>query len=65
MGVAALVSPVAIPVPAGFVSLDLPVMLVAALLLAFFVWRRRLGRLAGILLVLGYGAYMVALFGLI
>ncbi len=63
MGVAALVSPIPIAVPSGFLSLDLPVMLVAALLLAFFVWRRRLGRLAGVFLVLGYGAYMVALFG--
>ena len=64
MGVAALVSPVPIAVPPSFFSLDLPVMVISALLLAFFVWRRRLGRVAGIGLVLGYGAYIVALFGL-
>ncbi len=64
MGVAALVSPVPIAVPTSFLSLDLPVMVFTASLLAFFVWRRRLGRLAGISLVLGYGVYLVALFGL-
>lgn len=64
MGVAALVSPVPIAVPANFVSLDLPVMVVTAAVLAFFVWRRRLGRVGGVVLVLGYGAYVVALFGL-
>jgi len=64
MGVAALVSPTPITVPPSFLSLDLPVMVITALLLSFFVWRRRLGRVAGIGLVLGYGAYMVVLFGI-
>jgi cation:H+ antiporter len=64
MGVAALVSPSPIAVPPNFLSLDLPVMVLTAALLAFFVWRRRLGRLGGIGLVVGYGAYIVALFGL-
>jgi cation:H+ antiporter len=62
MGVATLVSPAPIAVPPGFLSLDLPVMVLTAVLLTFFVWRRRLGRLAGVGLVLGYGAYLVALF---
>lgn len=64
MGVAALVSPTPITVPPSFLSLDLPVMVITALLLSFFVWRRRLGRLAGIGLVLGYGAYLVVLLGI-
>jgi cation:H+ antiporter len=64
MGVAALLSPAPITVPPSFLSLDLPVMVFTALLLAFFVWRRRLGRLGGVFLVLGYGAYVIALFGL-
>lgn len=64
MGVAALVSPGPIAVPPNFLRLDLPVMLFTAALLAFFVWRRRLGRLGGIGLVLGYAVYIVALLGL-
>ncbi|UCC47619.1 MAG: sodium:calcium antiporter [Gemmatimonadota bacterium] len=63
MGIAAVVSASPIPVPPGFLSLDLPVMLGAALVLTFLVWRRRsIGRSAGILLMMGYGAYLVALF---
>ncbi len=62
MGVAALVSPSPIPVPTGFPSLDLPVMLACALALSFLVWyRRSIGRLAGIVFVAGYVAYLVAL----
>lgn len=62
MGVAAVASPSPIPVPSGFLSLDLPVMLGAAFALTILVWRRRpTGRAAGILLVAGYGAYLVAL----
>lgn len=64
MGVAALVSRSPIPVPSGFATLDLPVMLGAAFALAFLVWHRRsIGRAAGITFVAGYCAYLVALIG--
>jgi cation:H+ antiporter len=65
MGIAAVASPSPIPVPSGFPSLDLPVMLGAAFALAFLVWfRRSIGRTAGILFVTGYCAYLVAVFGI-
>ena len=49
MGVAAVLSPAPIQVPIGFLTLDLPVMLVASMLLVLAVWRGRpLGRLAGV-----------------
>jgi len=63
MGVAAMASPRPISVPPGFLSLDLPVMLAASLVVAVFVWlRRRIGRFVGVGLVLGYCAYLCALF---
>ena len=63
MGVAATASPTPIVVPPGFLTLDLPVMLGASLLLALFVWRRRpIGRFAGLGMLLCYGLYMVVLF---
>lgn len=62
IGLAALVSPSPIPVPSGFRSLDLPVMLGAAFALTFLVWyRRSIGRVAGITMVAGYVAYLVIL----
>jgi cation:H+ antiporter len=62
MGVATLVSRSPMPVPNGFASLDLPVMLGAAFALTFLVWcRRPIGRVAGITFVAGYCAYLVAL----
>jgi cation:H+ antiporter len=62
MGLAALISPSPIPVPSGFLYLDLPVMVGAAVALAFVVWfRRSIGRVAGITFVVGYCAYLVAL----
>ncbi|MGD2218451.1 MAG: calcium/sodium antiporter [Gemmatimonadales bacterium] len=62
MGVATLLSRSPIPVPSGFVSLDLPVMLGAALALSLMVWyRRAIGRAAGITFSAGYLAYLVAL----
>jgi len=65
MGVAAVASPSPIPIPPSFLSLDLPVMLGAALLLAVFVWlRRRIARFIGVSLVLGYCVYVWALFAL-
>lgn len=61
-GLAALVSPSPIPVPAGFLYLDLPVMLGAACALTFLVWyRRAIGRVAGIVFVAAYVAYLLAL----
>jgi cation:H+ antiporter len=65
MGTAALVSPAPIPVPPGFLSLDLPVMVGGSLFLTFLVWRRRpIGRWVGVGMVAGYSAYLVALLGL-
>ncbi len=64
MGVASVVSATPIPVPRAFLSLDLPVMLGASLMLTVFVWRRRpIGRTPGVVLVLGYLLYLGALFG--
>jgi cation:H+ antiporter len=63
MGVGAVVSPVAVPVPSTFMVLDFPVMLGAALALSVFVWRRRpIGRAWGAFFVAGYAAYIVLLF---
>ncbi len=63
MGVAAAVSPAPIPVPASFLSLDLPVMLGAAAVLTLFAWlARSIGRSAGIVLLAGYISYLVVLF---
>lgn len=62
MGTAAVVAPNAIPVPRGFLVLDFPVMLGAALLLTAFVWLRRpIGRVVGVCLLVGYAAYIIAL----
>lgn len=61
MGVAAVVSPASVIVPTGFLSLDLPVMLGAALLISAFVWLRRpIGRAAGLVFLTGYVAYLLA-----
>lgn len=63
MGVAAVVSSSAISVPAGFRSLEFPIMLGSALLITAFIWiRRPIGRLTGILMVAAYTAYIAALF---
>ncbi len=62
-GIAALITPRAIPVPPEFFRLDLLVMLASALLLTYFTWRHRsIGRLAGIFLVVAYVVYVVMLF---
>jgi cation:H+ antiporter len=64
MGVAALASPVPIPVPPGFLSLDLPVMVLSALVLTYLAWRRpAVGRSEGVMLLVGYAVYVAALFG--
>ncbi len=63
MGAAALVSPVAIPIPASFRVLDFPVMLGAALLVTLYVWRGRpIGRIAGLLMLVAYAAYVTAVY---
>lgn len=62
MGAAALISPDPVPVPPVFLSLDLPVLLGSALFLVFLVvGRRRIGRLAGALMLLVYCVYLGAL----
>lgn len=62
-GFSALVAPDGIPVPPVFPFLDLPVMIVAALLVTGFVWLRRpIGRVAGMTMTLGYLVYMTVLF---
>jgi cation:H+ antiporter len=59
MAVAALASPEPIPVPAGLLTLDLPMMLGAAAFLLFLVVvRRKVGRMAGVFLLLAYGTYV-------
>jgi cation:H+ antiporter len=62
LGVAALVAPEGIPVPPLFPYLDLPVMLLATLTVAGFVWMRKpIGRTAGVTMTLAYLAYMTVL----
>lgn len=66
MGVSALLSDAPIPVSSRFVTFDLPVMLVSSAALAWFAWRARpIGRAAGSVMLLGYGAYLVTLFMLV
>lgn len=63
MGVSAVLSPATIPVPDAFLRLDLPVMLAAALALSWYTMRRaRIGRPAGIVLVIAYVLYVLVLF---
>jgi len=62
LGVGAVISPSPIAIPAGFFTLDFPVMLGAAVLLSILVWLRRpIGRTAGIAFLAGYVAYLVTL----
>lgn len=63
MGVAAIASPRPIEVPDTFSFLDLPVMLLAALVTTTFVWLRRpIGRVAGAVFTTAYVAYIAVLF---
>lgn len=63
MGITAVVSPERIPIPTGFLSLSLPVMLAAAAILTFVIFRTGVvGRGLGLLLFAGYAVYTVALF---
>ncbi len=63
MGAAAVVSGEPVPVSARFLSLDLPVMIAAAVLLAGFTWfRRPVSRRIGIGLAAAYVLYMAVLY---
>ncbi|MBT8461479.1 MAG: sodium:calcium antiporter, partial [Gemmatimonadetes bacterium] len=62
MGLAAAITPSPISVPAGFFTLDFPVLLGSALMLSILVWMKRpVGRMAGVIFLLGYTAYIMAL----
>lgn len=62
MGITAAVSPVPIPIPAGFLTVNLPLMLAAAATLAWAVHRRGVvGRRMGALLLASYVVYVVVL----
>jgi len=59
MGVAALVSPFPIRVPDSFPVLDLPLLLVASLVIVLLAWfRRPMGRPMGVILSLTYVIYI-------
>ena len=63
MGLTAMITPAAIPVPEGFIGFDLPVMLVAAAVLVWVTHRPgRVSRRLGLVLLTAYVAYTVALF---
>lgn len=63
MGLTAAVAPAAIPVPAGFLSLNLPVMLGAAAVLVWVTHRSHVvDRRLGLVLLAAYTAYTVVLF---
>jgi cation:H+ antiporter len=65
MGVASLIAPEPITLPAAILHFDLPVMLVSALTLSAFTWTGRpIGFRAGALLLTGYFVYVGALFQL-
>ncbi len=65
MGAAAVLSPSGLPVPERFLTLDLPVMVASALpIAAFAMWKRPIGRVTGVILLFGYSAYVVALYGM-
>jgi cation:H+ antiporter len=62
LGLAAAIAPFPISVPGGFFTLDFPVMVGSALVLSMFVWlKRAVGRKTGVLFLVGYAAYIVAL----
>lgn len=63
MGLTVVVSPTPMLIPEGFLTLDLPVMLLTAAILTWIVnGSGVVGRRLGIVLLLGYIAYTVALF---
>ena len=63
MGLGALVSPKSVAISRRFLTLDLPVMLAASVLLTVFILARRpIGRRVGVVLLTGYVAYLAVLF---
>ena len=63
MGAAATIAPNPIDVPGGFFGLDFPVMIASAIVLSAFIWLRRpVGRVAGIVFLVAYAAYIAVLF---
>ena len=63
MGAAAVTSPIGVPVPRGFLTIDVPVMLVSATVLTVVVWTRgSIGRRIGGILLAAYLAYVTLLF---
>ncbi len=63
MGVAAVVSSEPVAVPERFLVFDLPVMVVASVVLVWFSWRRRpIRRSTGVVLAVAYGLYIGALY---
>lgn len=64
LGAASVIPWNPLAVPGQFLRLDLPVMLTASLLVAFFTLRHRpLGRSMGIVMLLAYGLYVAVLYG--
>jgi cation:H+ antiporter len=64
LGAAVVIPWKALPVPEQFLRLDLPVMVVSALLITVFTLRRRpIGRMMGILMLVAYVAYVAVLYG--
>jgi cation:H+ antiporter len=63
LGAAILASPEPIPVPDALLTFDVPVMMVAAVVLALFTWTGRpIGLRAGALLLVAYASYVTVLF---
>jgi cation:H+ antiporter len=63
MGAAAIVSTTPLPVSSRFLTLDLPVMIAASVVLASFTWRRRpISGRVGMALVATYVAYLAVLY---
>ncbi len=62
MGVGVVASPVGIPVPHGFLLLDLPLMVASSLALCLYIWRgRAIGRVSGALFAAAYVGYVAVL----
>ena len=62
LGATAAISPLAISRP--FLTVDIPVMILASLMLApFLIWNVRLGRRAGIVFLLLYGTFAIIALG--
>jgi cation:H+ antiporter len=63
MGAASLLSPTPIPIPYTFRVLDFPILLGSALLVGVYVARKRpIGRVAGLVMIVTYTAYVAALY---